>query len=135
MQSAKTLIRQRGYVSLHFCDCLCFTVMFYSYEIDNPTWTEHTFVIWSYSRMGYSLWGFFRNLSCSLFYCCLQRILSNTVISLFGKRELVALVFVLVCALCTVCLGLFAIPGPEVIKLFSCSFQVSMEFVLLINLK
>ena len=26
-------------------------------------------------------------------------------------------------------------PGPEVIELFSCSTQLSMEFVLLINLK
>ena len=26
-------------------------------------------------------------------------------------------------------------PGPEVIKLFSCSTQLSMKFVLLINLK
>ena len=28
-----------------------------------------------------------------------------------------------------------AIPGPEVIKLFSCSTQLSMKFVLLMNLK
>ena len=26
-------------------------------------------------------------------------------------------------------------PGPEVIKLFSCSIQLSMKFVLLVNLK
>ena len=29
--------------------------------------------------------------------------------------------------------ALFALPGPEVIELFSCSTQLSMKFVLLIN--
>ena len=42
-----------------------------------------------------------------------------------GRRELVPLLY----CLCPICVG------PEVIKLFSCSTQLSMKFVLLINLK
>ena len=37
---------------------------------------------------------------------------------------------------CGVCLFVFAqLPGPEVIKLFSCSAQLRLKFILLINVK
>ena len=33
------------------------------------------------------------------------------------------------------CVLIASVPGPEVIKLFSCSTQLSMKFILLINIK
>ena len=52
---------------------------------------------------------FVHDLYCSLSFCCVSRILSCIVITLLGKRDLVALVFFGL-PLCTVCHGLFVFP-------------------------
>ena len=69
---------------------------------------------------------------------------------LFEEEKSSLFVFSLVCGMCVIyhclfalpldvigrlCSVIEALPGPEVIKRFSCSTQLSMKFVLLINLK
>ena len=64
---------------------------------------------------------------------------SSLVIILLRKRELVH--FLQQCFCCHVTVNVLfryvivAFPGPEVIKLFSCSTQLNTKFILLINVK